>query len=446
MKTARSARTPRRPQAGFTLIELLITLLVVAEILIIAGLIFDLHNKTARAQGHVADMQQSLRVAQREMVEAARMAGRGGLPANLPPPPATAASVVDGLAVEVDNNVTAGTQVVAADAETAVVAGTDVLRVRGVFSTPLYQVLNAALEAPNLVFLPNAEDPASATEGAVVVRNPSPSGFRQDLQPLVDAAEHDALILVSPLSDAIYGVVSVKDAQVDFTDADGKPTQVTVNFRVTGGTYSAEYRQLYEATGNLPNNLTSAAFVGLVEEHVFYVREVFAIPGDQTSELQPKLARAQVFPRTAVATGDAETGRLDLADNILDLQVALGYNSDADGAFFTQAQLDDLVLSEAADGADDDWLFNGAGDDPTASPWEAIWGDPDAGGTPQPELYYLRITTLARTDGREFQYVAPPIASLEDRAYNEQMVPAVRDPEREFHRRLLRTVVDLRNL
>ena len=42
--------------------------------------------------------------------------------------------------------------------------------------------------------------------------------------------------------------------------------------------------------------------------------------------------------------------------------------------------------------------------------------------------------------------MAPPIASLEDRAYNEQMVPAVRDPEREFHRRLLRTVVDLRNL
>ena len=54
MKTERAARTPRRPQAGFTLIELLITLLVVAEILIIAGLIFDLHNKTARAQNHVA--------------------------------------------------------------------------------------------------------------------------------------------------------------------------------------------------------------------------------------------------------------------------------------------------------------------------------------------------------------------------------------------------------
>lgn len=438
--------------AGFSLVELLVTLLVVAEILIIASLMFDLHNKTARAQNQVADMQQSLRVGQREMVEVIRMAGRGGLVANLPiTTPGGAPPIVEGLAIEVQNNVPAGTLIVADDEETAVVPGTDVLRVRGVFTAPLYQLVSSALETgPNLVYTPTSDNPATADGGTVVINDPSPSGFPQSLEPLIEAALEAAeletgppLLLVSPLSDAVYGVVSLDTVVADDED---EPTQVTITFKA-GDEAPVEYRQLFPATGNLPDNLTGAAFVGLLEEHVFYIRETRAIPGDATSELMPRLARTRVFPRTDAGLGESFSDHtLDIADNVLDLQVALGYNSDADGEFFTADELDEMVLVETADGAEDDWLFNGAGDDPEAAPWVGPWGDPDAGGTPQPQLQYVRLTTLVRTEGREFQYTSPPIAGIEDRVYDEPRVPVGRDPEREYHRRLLRTVVDLRNL
>ncbi len=450
MKSA--SRTPRRTAgpgaAGFSLVELLVTLLVVAEILIIASLMFDLHNKTARAQNQVSDMQQSLRVAQREMVEVVRMAGRGGLVANLPiTTPGGAPPIVEGLALEVQNNVPAGTVIVEGDDETAVVPGTDVLRVRGVFTAPLYQLVSSALETgPNLIYEPTPDNPATAESGTVVINDPSPSGFPQRLQPLIDAVgeEEDeggaALLLVSPLSDAVYGIVQLDTVIADDED---DPRQVTITF-LAGDEAPAEYRQLFPATGNLPDNLTGAAFVGMLEEHVFYIREARAIPGDATSEPMPRLARTRVFPRTALGIGEDHT--FDIADNVLDLQVALGYNSDADDEYFTADLIDDLVVTETEDGDADDWLFNGAGDDPEATPWVGPWGDPDAGGTPQPQLQYVRLTTLVRTEGREFQYTSPPIDRIEDRVYDEPRVPVGRDAEREYHRRLLRTVVDLRNL
>jgi hypothetical protein len=149
----------------------------------------------------------------------------------------------------------------------------------------------------------------------------------------------------------------------------------------------------------------------------------------------------RVHPGTDVAvdgTGD------DLADNVLDLQVALGFNSSLGAGGYRTADDPDLVIDETADGTNDDWLFNGAADDPGAAPWFGPWSP--LPGTPQPELYYVRISTLARTDGREFKYISPPIDRIENRVYAEAMVPAEHDPERAYHRRMLRTVVDLRNL
>ena len=75
------------------------------------------------------------------------------------------------------------------------------------------------------------------------------------------------------------------------------------------------------------------------------------------------------------------------------------------------------------------------------SPWVGPWSD---AGTPQPELYYVRISTLARTEGRDFKYVSRPIDSIEDRNYSEPANST--DPDRMFRRRLLETIVDLRNI
>src|SRR5215207_11467932 len=69
-------------EAGFSLIEMLVTLVVTA--LLVVGIlgVFDFNNKVAHVQTQVSDMQQSLRVAQYEMVRYVRMAGRGGVPSD----------------------------------------------------------------------------------------------------------------------------------------------------------------------------------------------------------------------------------------------------------------------------------------------------------------------------------------------------------------------------
>jgi hypothetical protein len=441
MRTAASKHHPRRgAAAGFSLVELLVTVIVVAEILLIAGLMFDVHNKTAQTQNQIADTQQSLRVAQREMVDTLRMAGRGGLRANLPPP--GTGRIMPGLALTLDDNVDAGTQIVVDEARTNVVPGTDVLRVRGVMGTPLYQLLSAGLGERNLRLTgpPGAEDnPSIADAGQVDVFSPSPSGSPQDLTPLLAAEAGDALIMVSPLSDGIYAVVAVSSVVV-IEEPPAGFTGVTVSFQIIGSDYQNEYSAFFGGPF-LPSNLSSAAFVGLLEEHVFFVRETFAIPGDPGSDLMPKLAHVRVHPGTNVAvdgTGD------DLADNVLDLQVALGFNSSLGAGGYLPADNPDLVIAETADGTNDDWLFNGAADDPGAPPWVDPWSP--LPGTPQPELYYVRISTLARTGGREFKYISPPIDRIENHVYAEAMVPAEHDPERAYHRRMLRTIVDLRNL
>ncbi|MEO7973939.1 MAG: prepilin-type N-terminal cleavage/methylation domain-containing protein, partial [Thermoanaerobaculia bacterium] len=72
--------TPQRRQSGFSLIELLIGMVIAIEILVAALTIFDVHNRMARVQLQITEMQQSVRVAQYDMVRATRLTGRGGLP------------------------------------------------------------------------------------------------------------------------------------------------------------------------------------------------------------------------------------------------------------------------------------------------------------------------------------------------------------------------------
>ena len=73
------SRTTNR-ECGFTLIELLVALVLVSLVLGGAFAMFNYTNKLTRAQLHQSDLQQSARVAQRQLLRTVRMAGRGGLP------------------------------------------------------------------------------------------------------------------------------------------------------------------------------------------------------------------------------------------------------------------------------------------------------------------------------------------------------------------------------
>lgn len=417
-----AART-RRGESGFTVAEMLVTLLVTALILIAVLALFDMTSRTARTQTHVAEMQQSLRVAQQTLVRMVRMAGRGGLPAR--DDENAASALPEGVALEVANNVPADT-LIAGEATARVLEGTDVITVRGVFDSPIYQV-----DPASTAF---AYEPIEPT-GSLTLQKRTPTGAPQPLEAVRDAIQAvngaaggthpEALLLVSPLGD--WAVVEMVGGDVDV--AGGEVESARIDFRVIGGDFSTEYGAL-SSGGSYPAELKTVAYAGLLEEYQFYVREVREVAGDESSLLMPELVRARLYPNTGVAY-QREVASLTqvIADNVLDLQAALGIDHVAD-----------QLIDELDDGADaaDEWLFNATGDNAADAKWNVATGSP---------LYYLRINTLVRTDRAEPYYEGEALTTIEDKDYSASPFARLNEEwARRFHRRQLRTIVDLRNL
>lgn len=423
--TRRPAPAPAAGDAGYTLVELLVTLLIVVVVLVAVLALFDMTSRTARTQTHLADMQQSLRVAQQTVVRAVRMAGRGGLPTwdgvkVLP----------DGVAVALANNVAVGT-LIGGNANARVLEGTDVVTVRGVFESPIYQV-NPVAGA----FLFNPDPDLQVPTGSLTIHATTPTGAPQSLAPLRDAIERvnggtpgggthpEALLLVSPLGD--WAVVAMVPGGTPGDDTTG----ATIQFQARDGDFSAQYGALSKG-GSFPPTLRTVAYAGILEEYQFYVREVRAVPGNAASELMPELVRARLYPNTGQPyQRDAASLTEVIADNVLDLQAAFGIDHDND-------ELIEENVATPADAADE-WLFNGAGDNPADAKWNV------AGASP---LYYLRINTLVRTDRAEPYYEDQPLTTIEDKDYSQAPYDAYNaEWQRRYHRRQLSTTVDLRNL
>lgn len=429
--TAHRARRPiASAEAGFTLAEMLVTVLLVSLVLLAVLALFDMTSRTARTQTHLAEMQQSLRVAQQTVVRAVRMAGRGGLPARDDLNVAT--KLPGGIAVAIANNVAAGTQI-GGNANARVLAGTDVITVRGVFASPVYQF---SPEGGAFVFNPKDEN---ATTGTLTVAPTTPTGAPQPLAALAEAVQRvespgaggthpEALLIVSPLGDwAVVEMIPGGSVDASGGDING----VTIRFQARDGDLSAQYQGISRG-GVFPTTLETVAYAGILEEYRFYVREVRTVPGDANSDLMPELVRARLYPNTDVPyRREAASLTEVIADNVLDLQAALGIDRDGD----------DLIEENVAAGSDpttDEWLFNSVGDDPS----HADWNQPDGSA-----LYYLRITTLVRTDRAEPYYTDEALATIEDKDYT-QAPYNVQNAEwqRRYHRRQLRTTIDLRNL
>lgn len=392
-------------ERGFTVVELAVSLLVTLVLILGVLALFDFANRLSRVQTNVSDMQQSLRVSLQSAVRLVRMAGRGGLPLGTLPA---------GLGLAVSNNVPADTRI-GGPLTPLVLEGTDVVTVRGVFSTPLWQV--------------NSADPASFTvvngmggpvSGTVRIAPATPTGILQDREALRQAVENgvpEALVLVSPGDAAVYAVVELDPAASNVAG----PDAWTIGFRIAGGTHTAEYLALSNG-GGWPAALTSAAFVGLLEEYRFYVRD-------------ERFSQARVFPGTQEPhLGDDLNWTRDIADNVLDLQVALGFDTSLGGGAMTDDEGDggdDDRIFESADGRDDDWLYN---DDQAFNP--APWNGR--------QLYFVRLSLLARTDRRDPGYESPRVERIEDHDLAANSLN--QRTERMYRRRLLQTVVDMRNL
>lgn len=406
-------------QKGFTLVEMAVSLFVTVSVLLGVLMLFDFSNKLSRVQTNVTDMQQSLRVAQYDVTRLIRMAGRGGLPVGTLP---------DGAALSVRDNVPAGSYIGGVAGTPEIVPGSDVLTVRGVFTAPIYQIASADPTAFQLDLQAGAP-----VGGTIRVRSATPTGIPQQLQALRDAVNEnrpEGLLLISPQNSDLYAMVELDPSASDVTS---NPDEFRIAFRITGGTHTTDYARFSSAgPGIYPPDLTNAAFLGLVEEYRFYVRQDFAVDGNAASDLTPKLSRARVYPGTQEPyDGEDANWQGDVADNIVDLQIALGLDTPY-GTGTVAANPTQGVISETADGEDDDWLLNG----------ERSF---NAAFLANADLHYVRLNTLARTDRRDKEFQSPELVRIENRAFNASS-PFNSREDRMFRRRLLRTVVDVRNL
>jgi hypothetical protein len=428
-------------EAGFTIAELTVTLIVVVEVLLAVLLLFDTSSKIGKAEVQTADMQQALRIGQYEVVRMVRMAGRGELPVTNNPGGTLSPNLFAGTALSLRNNVPAGSGVIAGTAPTdppgtlsnpRVVTGTDVLTVRGVFSTPLYQINYSSAK----VFDYN---PLTG-KGTVTISSISPTGVQQPFDSLnapgslADAIAKnrpEALILVSGLDDTIYGV-----AQLDVSGSSisgDPPTQVgqyTTQTAQVAFTTAAVGNVPLSANGVFPATLKSVSYVGILEEYRFYVRELHANPTDLTSELNPRLSRGRFYAGSdAPWNGEVTNLYQDIAAGVLDLQIALGFDVNSDN-----------VVTDGNSGADE-ILFNSPADSTAAAPWSPL-------PSTFPSLYYVRVNVLARTNRHDVKFRAPVITAIEDHVYNANPSNPM-DPNGSIgltmRRRWTQTIVGMRN-
>lgn len=412
---AQSAPRPRAGEAGFSLPELLVSAALMAVVMTLALAALDLNAAVSRTQTGLSYVQHSLRTSHREVQRMVRLAGRGGLPR--------------AHALLVSQNVGAGTRIGGED----VVSGTDVLTLRGAFFAPIYQV--------------DAAEPGAfvraGTTATLVIDSVTRSGFAQPLDALRDLVEEksgsvypEPILLVGRQGPAVYAVVELagltfSKVVVERASRTREVERATLTLHVspTSGEHTSDYLAL-SAGGGFPVNLSSVLFATVLEEYRFYIREARAMAGDPSSRPSPKLARARMLPGTGVVhPRDPASDGIDIADDIFDLQVALGIDLDGDGSI---AGEDEGGKPLAAGG--DEWLWNDAADD------EALaWADAP--------LAQVRLTLLGQSATPDRTYVSPALTAIENHVYAEPQVPMSRDlSSRRHRRRLLRSTVGPRNL
>jgi prepilin-type N-terminal cleavage/methylation domain-containing protein len=455
-------REPAHGQSGFTLLEVLVALAITLALSIAVIGVFQTNSRVARAESSMTQMQQAVRAVHLEIGRSVRVAGRGGLFQS------TAAKrwPDEGAVVEVADNVTGTARTVAPAATDSpeAVEGTDILTVRGVLDGSIYQSHDND-EDQSFLVLRDASggvtgDPRAARSGEIHLCSLSPAGFPQDLEPLREAIRsesEEAVILAAGADSGQYGVVKLDPGTSSTTsgvcntlDPNGG---VRLAFVVSGdGGRADQYNQLAPTGPGLPDGLTSASYAAVLEEYRYYVREVREDPTDSASRLAPRFSRARLYPNTGAPWGaDAATRAaslaMDVADDLLDFQVSLGLDSSQGGGALEDGTAAALPLHESDDGTADDWLFNSPDDDPR----DPVWARPGAGGLAAPgelaRLFYVRVTTVGRTDRPALRYEAPRLDQVENRIYDAS------DPDspdsydqRRYRRWLLTTTLDLRNL
>lgn len=435
-----------RTQAGYTLLEALVTLFIIAEILVAVLVMFDFNSRVGRSQAQIAELQQSVRVGQNSVIRLVRMAGRGGLPQGALPGLVgeRQPTVPGGMAISVQSNVAVGTEIAPGFADgPLVVPGTDVITIRGVFNVPI--IFLPAGESNVVVGQGADAAPAGGSFTASTAWQPiglpvgPTSSLDQDVSALITAIDEsrpEALYLVSAADPSVAGLVELDPARSSHS-VNGDDVTVAVTFQVeAGGVHSAAYHQARP----LPVDFQSALYVAVLEEYRLYLRQPEDGFDAELGRRSPILSMARFHPFTNTPYGDdAANLRLDIVENIYDLQVALGVDRSLNGT------VEDGRLVAGLAPEEDEWLFNHEDDLPEGPPsWNQAPDPDDPLAEPIiPSLREVRISVVGLTDRPDLKYQSPRFDRVEDRVYADDDVINT-DLMRQFRRRVMTTTIDLR--
>ncbi len=327
---------------GFSLVEMLVGMAIMA--LVIGGFLslLDTSAKISKAQSATSEVQENLRFVMANLVRWTRMAGAGGLPIMVGPgnavwvPPNSPGRPV---AVEVINNVASGFKMGGRD----VLPGTDVLTLRGAFTGVVKDLQTGNLD-PNR----RGEFSYSDPDGTFTVPLQDLEGNPQDLAdlemmiddskspplwvPVVFATRSiNAIPLAGGRRRAImqYGVaiVNTKD-----------PANREFGFRTVADLEAQQAYLSMNPVGGFPSELNAEGTVNRVAaitDHSFFV----ALDDDGVPTLYEHDSVADLTQPVAY--------------DVVDLQVALGCDVDGDG----------VAVENPSATANDEWLFNGSGED-----------------------------------------------------------------------------------
>ena len=320
--------------AGFSLLEMLIAAALVALVMIGLLQLLDGAARVSRIQNDMAQMTETLRFTVEEMVRTMRMAGTGGLPL-LAPGSGGALTV---LAVGVQDNVAAGAYTVTDSSGRTWSArpGTDVLTIRGVIGSELYD-LSGATQITGYTGHGDTAFNVRLTE-----RSPFTAGRIQPLPAAVSAGTPLLFTLLWELP------VVVGTGQVRFFSKYNIGV-VSANASATGtapdrvldlmvDTVDNQYQailDLNEGGSFEPFQQNYVITAGFLDDLVYFV--------STNDDGEPALFLWQPSDNTV----------LELVDHIWQLQVALGCDVNPSDGRLTEVGL-------AAN--DDEWFFNHPGD------------------------------------------------------------------------------------
>ncbi|RLE22519.1 MAG: hypothetical protein DRJ65_13695 [Acidobacteria bacterium] len=297
---------------GFSLLEALLALMILSLVVVSSlGFLTEI-NDVVRVQGDVTEASEDLRNCVALVVRQIRMAGAGGLPLSAPRPEGgfrpLAVDVVDGFSEGQGMESSAGGEAWAFEPGRYPIEGTDVLRIRGVMTTPVFGLAANDFDG----------------RGRCSVQSISPwTGHDQDLsisgstcgRPFLFALQAPFTISVGNGQSrdiAQWRVVEISDEAV--IENYGGASRLNLNF----------------------DDGPSAAFASLNAARAFTVKPAEVFAGGFLDDFVFLISKngfggSSLYRLRVTSGGGGRVLAEEMVANVVDLQVALGCDLDADG-------------------------------------------------------------------------------------------------------------------